>query len=251
MVRRRKRRSTIVRLRSYATSLDATRCPRIENIPRRLRNSRPLAIERAKAAFDPCTLRQSSPKPRGNFRYLGSIEVGRSSIPFPAAGTIGAAVSKSVPRRAAPASLDDDRVSRHGRRRTMPRHPPTSGQPRCRKNFRGFGEDCLSVQGSSGWGFRSIARGREFRSRREFFRLEGTASRRATWRGHAGGGCLGIVLRRQSNRQIALGIVLRRTARTYLPITCIAIRTAGRYPPGSAARRPTNGHRRGCSTCRR
>ena len=75
---------------------------------------------------------------------------------------------------------------------------PTWIAPRYRKMARGFGEDCLSVQGSSGWVFRSIARGREFRSRRGFFRLEGTASRSATRRWHAGGGWLDIAFRRRS-----------------------------------------------------
>ena len=42
------------------------------------------------------------------------------------------------------------------------------------ENSRGFGEDCLSVQGSSGAVLRSIAEGREFRSRREFSGSEGT-----------------------------------------------------------------------------
>jgi len=46
------------------------------------------------------------------------------------------------------------------------------------ENSRGFGEDCLSVQGSSGAGFRSIAGGREFHSRREFSFSKGTTSPR-------------------------------------------------------------------------
>ena len=148
--------------------------PRYRKMARRLRNSRPLAIERKTHPLDPCTLKQSSPKPRAIFRYLGAIQVGRSSIPFPAARTIGAAATRVVHALQArdigttvlwrpascthlrsrigwhpSASLPDARSSRHRRRKAMSSHPPTSGPPRCRKNPWGFGEDCLSVQGSN------------------------------------------------------------------------------------------------------
>ena len=43
------------------------------------------------------------------------------------------------------------------------------------ENERGFGEDCLSVQGLGAQ--RPVARVREFRSRRDFLGFEGTAAR--------------------------------------------------------------------------
>ena len=147
--------STIVRLGSCAAALRAA-VPSNRKMARRLRNSRPRAIERKTHPLDPCTLGQSSPKPRAIFRYLGAIQVGRSSMPSPAAGTIGAAASKAV-RPSRPlriemrtsGSLPAARGSRHVRRRATPRHPPTSGPPRCPEFPRGFGEDCPSVQGSN------------------------------------------------------------------------------------------------------
>ena len=171
---------------------------------RRLRNSRPSAIERHTPAFDPCTLKQSSPKPRpvwGTWRLRLLIGSGPRSHPRAGNGRRerdaacwtrrrelrqvgGVVAAKLASRSAAIDPIPSPPAPEHRSPSSKPRWAaearrqprPTSGAPTCPENGRGFGEDCLSVQGSSGWVFRSIAEGREFRRRRPFSGLEGTGT---------------------------------------------------------------------------
>ena len=54
--------------------------PSNRKMARRLRNSRPRAIERKTHPLDPCTLGQSSPKPRPFSGHVGAPEVGRGCL---------------------------------------------------------------------------------------------------------------------------------------------------------------------------
>ena len=104
----------------------------------------------------------------------------RCSLLETAAGSVAKAVTlnaATVPRAFPSVPALRSRSSKPRCTAETGSHPrPTSCAPTCPEIGRGFGEDCLSVHGSSGWVFRSIAEGREFRSRRPISGLEGTGT---------------------------------------------------------------------------